>query len=172
MKIYRTIIDHSPTQKPAAAELAADNICVLPNRVEIAKGDIATFAGFPTGQHHVLVKAAEARLAVEQGARLVIVVPASLIEHELLTEVVTLRQAVAHPATLAVALDTRTLDDATTLAAAEVIRNGGADAVCSGIYESRPTAHTVLGGILPLIAIGPTPDHAVGADIWLATGQT
>lgn len=165
MKIYRTFLSDGV----AVVDLAEENICVLPNRVEIANGDIATFAGFPTGQHHVLVKAAEARLAVEQGARLVIAVPASLSEHELLTEVVTLRQAVAHPATLAVALDTSTLDDDAIAAAAKVIRTGGADAVCSGVYESRAAAHIALDGILPIIAIGPTPDHAVGADIWLAT---
>jgi deoxyribose-phosphate aldolase len=57
-----------------AAELRAYAICVSPSMVAVAKlagaqrRPIAAVVGFPSGKHHSVVKAEEARLAVAEGA--------------------------------------------------------------------------------------------------------
>ena len=60
---------------PAATvkDRAADNtVVVSPHHVSIAAGagaaDIISVAGYPTGRHHTLIKASEARLAIQSGA--------------------------------------------------------------------------------------------------------
>ena len=62
--------------------------------------------------------------------------------HEsLMAEIVLLREAVPYPTTLAIVVDTQALDDAQALALATVAKNSGADAICTGVTESRPHAH-------------------------------
>jgi deoxyribose-phosphate aldolase len=57
-----------------AADLGAFAICVSPSMVTVAKRagaqrrPIAAVVGFPSGKHHSVVKAEEARLAVAEGA--------------------------------------------------------------------------------------------------------
>lgn len=54
-----------------AAQLGTFSVCVSPNQLPIETPDsvkVATVCGFPSGAHHSAVKAAEARLSVEQGA--------------------------------------------------------------------------------------------------------
>ena len=90
--------------------------------LDFATGDVASFAGYPTGNHHQLVKASEARLAAQQGARLIIAVPSIISStiaetsndaHEsLMAEIVLLREAVPYPTTLAIVVDTQALNDA------------------------------------------------------------
>lgn len=77
--------------------------------------------GFPTGRHHSLIKAAEARLAVEFGAQEVwlAVDEATGDENALLADIVAVRQAVPAPVRLAVIT--------TTEAAARVAYAAGAD---------------------------------------------
>lgn len=59
--------------------------------------------GFPTGRHHSLIKAAEARLAVEFGAREVwLSVDPAADDNALLADIVAVRQAVPSPVRLAV----------------------------------------------------------------------
>lgn len=68
---------------------------------------IISTSGWPTGNHHVLVKAAEARLAVQSGAEGVIFVPdLGQLDNEnaLITEIVAVRESVPHPAALIVVL--------------------------------------------------------------------
>ena len=74
MKIYRTFLTPQ-TEEIIAACAAGHSVCVPPNMLDFATGDVASFAGYPTGNHHQLVKASEARLAAQQGARLIIAVP-------------------------------------------------------------------------------------------------
>lgn len=52
------------------ADLGVYAICLSPSMLPVDTGDQKTcvVAGFPSGKHHSLVKAAEARLAVETGA--------------------------------------------------------------------------------------------------------
>lgn len=57
-----------------ANELGTYSVCVSPTFVETAKANVsggvavATVCGFPSGKHHSEIKAAEAALAVSQGA--------------------------------------------------------------------------------------------------------
>ena len=74
MKIYRAFLTPQPEEIIAACA-AGHSVCVPPNMLDFATGDVASFAGYPTGNHHQLVKASEARLAAQQGARLIIAVP-------------------------------------------------------------------------------------------------
>ncbi|WP_448222018.1 deoxyribose-phosphate aldolase [Gordonia iterans] len=54
-----------------AARLGTYAVCLSPSMLPIDTGDQQTcvVVGFPSGKHHSLVKAAEARLAVDSGAR-------------------------------------------------------------------------------------------------------
>lgn len=90
----------------------------------------AVAVGYPTGRHHSLIKASEARLAVEFGAEEVWLSVDSLIDdpNSLLADVVAVRQAVPQPVRLVVpAADERI---------AGIARDAGADAV---VVDKRPT---------------------------------
>lgn len=67
---------------------------------------IIAVAGYPTGRHHSLVKAAEARLAVQSGAAEVWVAVDALLGDatSLLSELVTLREACPLPVRLGLIL--------------------------------------------------------------------
>lgn len=94
---------------PAATvkDRAADNtVLVSPHHVSIAAGagaaDIISVAGYPTGRHHTLIKASEARLAIQSGASEVWV---SLDEtvtdaNAVLSELIAIREACPDPARL------------------------------------------------------------------------
>ena len=94
---------------PAAMvkDRAADNtVVVSPHHVSIAAGagaaDIISVAGYPTGRHHTLIKASEARLAIQSGASEVWV---SLDEtvadaNAVLSELIAIREACPEPARL------------------------------------------------------------------------
>ena len=179
MKIYRTFLTPQPEEIIAACA-AGHSVCVPPNMLDFATGDVASFAGYPTGHHHQLVKASEARLAAQQGARLIIAVPSIIsgampgttstgIHEPLMAEIVLLREAVPHPTTLAIMIDTQKFDDAQALALATVAKTSGADAICTGVTESRPHSHPVLASVLPVIAIGRSSACAQDATIWLNT---
>ena len=66
-------------------------------------------------------------------------------------------------------VDTQKFDDAQALALATVAKTSGADAICTGVTESRPHAHPVLASVLPVIAIGQSSECAQDATIWLNT---
>ena len=86
---------------------AADNtVVVSPHHVSLAAGagaaDIISVAGYPTGRHHTLIKASEARLAIQSGASEVWV---SLDEtvadaNAVLSELIAIREACPEPARL------------------------------------------------------------------------
>lgn len=94
---------------PAALvkDRAADNtVVVSPHHVSLAAGagaaDIISVAGYPTGRHHTLIKASEARLAIQSGASEVWV---SLDEtvadaNAVLSELIAIREACPEPARL------------------------------------------------------------------------
>src|SRR5574340_637621 len=54
-----------------ARELGVRTVCVSPSMLPVESDGLAlaTVAGFPSGKHHSLIKGAEARLAIDQGAR-------------------------------------------------------------------------------------------------------
>ena len=99
-----------------ARELGVRAVCVSPGMLPVrAEGlTVATVAGFPSGKHHSLVKAMEARLAVDQGAveiDMVIDVGAAVAGRveEVLAEIVAVRDAVPEPIVLKVILETAAL---------------------------------------------------------------
>ena len=110
---------------PAAMvkDRAADNtVLVSPHHVSLAAGagtaDIISVAGYPTGRHHTLIKASEARLAIQSGASEVWV---SLDEtvtdaNAVLSELIAIREACPDPARLGLivpgAVDTDAADAA------------------------------------------------------------
>ena len=136
---------------------AADNtVVVSPHHVSLAAGDgaadIISVAGYPTGRHHTLIKASEARLAIQSGASEVWV---SLDEtvtdaNAVLSELIAIREACPDPARLglivpeAVGADTAEAADAAVTAAQQagyqrlIVRSSaaaGADRADSGAGE-------------------------------------
>lgn len=152
MKTYTLLYD-APTAAINKTCDMGEAVCVAPHMVEHASGDIATFAGYPDGKHHMLVKAAEARLAVSQGAELIIAVLANTDEHYVMTECVTLREAVPHPTTLAVVIDTQVMDAESAVNLAQVLKKSGVDAICTGVTDCREELNPQLAAILPLVGL-------------------
>ena len=111
---------------PAAMvkDRAADNtVLVSPHHVSLAAGagtaDIISVAGYPTGRHHTLIKASEARLAIQSGASEVWV---SLDEtvtdaNAVLSELIAIREACPDPARLGLIVPDTPQPDATLNAA-------------------------------------------------------
>ncbi|MDV2429316.1 deoxyribose-phosphate aldolase [Corynebacterium tuberculostearicum] len=114
---------------PAAMvkDRAADNtVVVSPHHVSLAAGagaaDIISVAGYPTGRHHTLIKASEARLAIQSGASEVWV---SLDEtvtdaNAVLSEFIAIREACPEPARLGLIVPGAVDTDAADAAAAAV----------------------------------------------------
>ena len=127
-----------------AAELGVAAICVSPAMLPVhAPGlVVATVAGFPSGKHHSLVKAMEARLAVDQGASevdVVVDVGAAVAGRfeEILGELVAVRDAIPNPIVLKVIIESAAQHDILGLEAGdesivkccEAALNAGADFV-------------------------------------------
>ncbi|WP_280339765.1 deoxyribose-phosphate aldolase [Nocardia neocaledoniensis] len=141
------MIDHTllaPEATPADVEalvaearrLGVYAICVSPSMLPVRAPGlvVATVAGFPSGKHHSLVKGAEARLAVDQGAAevdMVIDVGAALAGdfNAVLTEVITVREAVEDRAVLKVIIESAALTDEAIVGACRAAEQGGADFV-------------------------------------------
>lgn len=111
---------------PAATvkERAADNtVLVSPHHVSLAAGagaaDIISVAGYPIGRHHTLIKASEARLAIQSGASEVWVsLDASVADaNAVLSELIAIREACPDPARLGLIVPDAPLADATLKAA-------------------------------------------------------
>lgn len=89
-----------------AAGLGLHGVVVDPTQVSGVPDTLVSTAvvGYPTGRHHSLIKASEARLAVEQGAEVIwLAVDASISEANAhLADIVAVRQAVPPPVQLGV----------------------------------------------------------------------
>lgn len=103
-----------------AVELGVAAVCLSPGVLPVRAPEslvVATVAGFPSGKHHSLIKGAEARLAVDSGARevdMVIDIGAAL-ERDMsavLADIVTVREAIGGSALLKVILESAVLLDA------------------------------------------------------------
>ncbi|MGB3697937.1 MAG: deoxyribose-phosphate aldolase [Gordonia sp. (in: high G+C Gram-positive bacteria)] len=99
-------------------ELGVYSICLSPSMLPIDTGRAKTcaVAGFPSGKHHSLVKAAEARLAVETGADeidMVIDVGAAVAGRydEVFADVMTVREAIGADPVLKVIVESAVLLD-------------------------------------------------------------
>jgi deoxyribose-phosphate aldolase len=111
-------------------------ICVSPSMLPVRAPGlvVATVAGFPSGKHHSLVKGAEARLAVDQGAAevdMVIDVGAARAGDytAVLADIVTVREAIGDRALLKVIIESAALPDAAIVQVCRVAERAGADFV-------------------------------------------
>jgi len=125
-----------------AVRLGCGAVCVSPSMLPLreflsadaAQLRVATVAGFPSGKHHPLVKASEARLAVSAGADevdMVIDVAAALAGdvNALVSEIVCVREAVPSPVVLKVIVESALLDEEQLRTACRAAATAGADFV-------------------------------------------
>lgn len=106
-RVFRDLTSASRPQVERALEESAGPVLLSPHHLpQAAAGHVAAVAGFPTGRHHSLVKATEARLAVQNGAAEIwVAVDATLNDpNALLTDLVTVREACPDPVVLGVIL--------------------------------------------------------------------
>ncbi|MFE5476969.1 MULTISPECIES: deoxyribose-phosphate aldolase [unclassified Nocardia] len=175
------MIDHTllaPEATPAevdslvveARKLGVYAICLSPSMLPVRAPGlvVATVAGFPSGKHHSLVKGAEARLAVDQGAAevdMVIDVGAALAGdfNAVLADIITVREATRDRAVLKVIIESAALTDAAIVGACRAAEQAGADFVKTStgfhpaggasVHAVRLMAETV-GGRLGVKASG------------------
>ena len=124
----------------SAISLGVGAICVSPSLLHATEKatqaglTVATVCGFPSGKHHVLVKAAEARLAVQFGASeidMVVDIAAAQAgdSNALISEIATVREAVPHPVVLKVILESAVLSNDALATACRAALAAGADYV-------------------------------------------
>ncbi|GAB88929.1 deoxyribose-phosphate aldolase [Gordonia rhizosphera] len=99
-----------------AADLGVYAVCLSPSMLPINTGALKTcvVAGFPSGKHHSLVKASEARLAAESGADeidMVIDVGAAIAGNfdEVFADVLIVREAIGDQVVLKVIIESAAL---------------------------------------------------------------
>ncbi|RVW01607.1 deoxyribose-phosphate aldolase [Rhodococcus spongiicola] len=123
-----------------ARELGVYAVCVSPSMLPLrTTGDpsgpvLATVAGFPSGKHHSLIKGAEARLAVDQGAAevdMVIDVGAAVAgEYNAVhADILTVREAIGHTPVLKVIIESAVLSDDAIVETCRAAERAGADFV-------------------------------------------
>lgn len=178
METVLCVVDPAATAADVAA-VAADavsanyGICVEPTLLPACKAaseanlPVISWAGYPTGKHHTLVKAAEARLAVQFGATEVAIVPdlaAVADSSAFMSELISIREAVPRPARLSVVLETTVLDSKVLLRAARCAAKSGFDGIVSGTAESLPQAVELLRACPEVTATGMAIHVLTGAD--------
>ncbi|QTH60118.1 deoxyribose-phosphate aldolase [Corynebacterium hindlerae] len=120
-----------------AHALRVPTICVPPHLLHaVAESEltVATVCGFPHGTHHPLIKATEARFAVQNGATHIDLVPnlgaiSSGDMNQLLSEIVAVREAITDHVTLKVILETAAFPEEKIVMAAQIAEKAGADYV-------------------------------------------
>ncbi|GAB4589441.1 deoxyribose-phosphate aldolase [Nocardia sp. IFM 10818] len=170
-----------------ARELGVLAICVSPSMLPVrAPGLVlATVAGFPSGKHHSLVKGAEARLAVDQGAAevdMVIDVGAARAGdyNAVLADIVAVREAIGDRALLKVIIESAALTDEQIVEVCRAAEQAGADFVktSTGFHPAGgASAHAVrlmaetVGGRLGVKASGGIRTADAAAEL-IAAGAT
>lgn len=120
-----------------AAELGTYSVCLSPSvlPVEVPEGlKIAVVIGFPSGKHHSEIKAAEAKLAVAQGADeldMVIDVGAAIDGRysDVESDIRAVREAAPAPIVLKVIIESAALSDEAIVAVSQAAESAGADFV-------------------------------------------
>ncbi len=120
--VDHTLLAPEATRDDALACVAEANdlgvyaVCLSPSMLPIDAGAAVpcVVAGFPSGKHHSLVKASEARLAVDSGAReidMVIDVGAAVagLYDEVFADVLTVREAIGAEVVLKVIIESAAL---------------------------------------------------------------
>ncbi|MFR9753814.1 deoxyribose-phosphate aldolase [Nocardia sp. 004] len=191
--IDHTLLAQEATQAEVAAlvedarALGVLAICVSPSMLPVTAPGlvVATVAGFPSGKHHSLVKGAEARLAVEQGAAeidMVIDVGAARSGDytAVLADIVTVREAVGDRALLKVIIESAALPDEAIVEVCRIAERAGADFVktSTGFHPAGgASAHAVrlmadtVGGRLGVKASGGIRTAEAAAEL-IAAGAT
>ncbi|MGV0326022.1 hypothetical protein ACUY2E_03515 [Corynebacterium confusum] len=124
-RVFHDLTSASRPQVERALQEFSGPVLLSPHHLpQAAAGHVAAVAGFPTGRHHSLVKATEARLAVQNGAAEIwLAVDATLNDpNSLLTDLITVREACPDPVVLGVILpaaDAAPADSALVLGMAE-----------------------------------------------------
>lgn len=141
-----------------AADTQLHGAVVAPTHVAAVPEELSATAvvGYPTGRHHTLIKASEARLAVETGAVAVWLTLDPVIQdaNTLLSEIIAVRQAVPAPVHLSVI--------ATGTASIQAAEQAGADAVVvDKLGQSRNLAEILradldLDGAIDALGAGAT----------------
>lgn len=133
--------------REAAGIMVTPPLLTATGPAETAGLAVASVCGFPTGKHHTLIKAAEARLAVQFGAGEIglVIDPAvaRVDQNALLAEIVAVREAVPHPVALAVMVEPALLDHAQLAAVCRTAHIAGADRIIAG------TGSADRGGVSP-----------------------
>ena len=170
-----------------ARELGVYAVCVSPSVLPIQAPGlvVATVAGFPSGKHHSLVKGAEARLAVDQGAAevdMVIDIGAAVAGDfaAVLADIIVVREAISERATLKVIIESAALSDEAIVEVCRTAERAGADFVktSTGFHPAggadtravRLMAETV-GGRLGIKASGGIRTAEAAAEL-IAAGAT
>ncbi|MGW5387966.1 deoxyribose-phosphate aldolase [Nocardia sp. NPDC003963] len=170
-----------------ARELGVYAVCVSPAVLPVRAPGlvVATVAGFPSGKHHSLVKGAEARLAVDQGAAevdMVIDIGAAVAGDfaAVLADIIVVREAISERALLKVIIESAALTDEAIVEACRTAERAGADFVktSTGFHPAggadvravRLMAETV-GGRLGIKASGGIRTAAAAAEL-IAAGAT
>jgi deoxyribose-phosphate aldolase len=124
-----------------ARQLGVHAVCVSPTMVAVAAREVAgspvavaAVAGFPSGAHDAVIKAAEAARAVAAGAAEIdMVINLGLAKDgrwpEVADEIRAVRESVPAPAVLKVILETAVLDPDETVAGCRAAEAAGADYV-------------------------------------------
>ncbi|MCU1646036.1 MAG: deoC [Nocardia sp.] len=170
-----------------ARELGVLAICVSPSMLPVRAPGlvVATVAGFPSGKHHSLVKGAEARLAVDQGANevdMVIDVAAARTGdyNAVLADIITVRESMGDRVVLKVILESAALSDEQIVGVCRVAEQAGANFVktSTGFHPAGgASAHAVrlmadtVGGRLGVKASGGIRTAAAAAEM-IAAGAT
>ncbi|WP_194816169.1 deoxyribose-phosphate aldolase [Nocardia sp. XZ_19_385] len=170
-----------------ARQLGVYAICVSPSMLPVRATGlvVATVAGFPSGKHHSLIKGAEARFAVDQGAAevdMVIDVGAAVSGdfNAVLADIITVREATADRAVLKVIIESAALPDEAIVQACRAAEQAGADFVktSTGFHPAGgASVHAVqlmaeaVGGRLGVKASGGIRTSEAAADL-IAAGAT
>ncbi|AGF71401.1 deoxyribose-phosphate aldolase [Corynebacterium halotolerans] len=160
-------------------EQGLHGLVVAPSHLPLIPADVTAVAvvGFPTGRHHTLVKAAEARLAVETGATEIWLTVDAAVEdpNALLAEIVAVREAVPPPVNLGVIVEAPARADVTPVCRAAQLAGAERLVTATGWHPAGTTgtdmAVTVgsCAGFLPVTAVGAAPSLAEAVD-WLDSG--
>ena len=170
-----------------AEELGTYSVCVSPSMLPLTLPDdlkLAVVAGFPSGKHHSSLKAAEAALAVAQGADevdMVIDVGAAVAgEYEAVGADIAAVRAAVPDAVLKVIIESAALSDEAIVAVCEAAVAEGADFVktSTGFHPAGgASVHAVelmaktVAGRAGVKASGGIRDRAT-ADAMVAAGAT
>ncbi len=169
------IIDHTllaPTATAAevsnviaeARQLGAYSVCVSPSMLpltdDLGELKLAVVCGFPSGKHHASIKAAEARLSVEQGAdEIDMVINIGLVKEgrldDLAAEIGAVRQAAPEPIVLKVIIEAAALGHDEIISACKAAESAGADFVKTSTGFHPSGGATVQAVRLMADTVGP-----------------